>query len=232
MPEDVIETTQKLTCIDLYNEITGQAWSMFDGDVEAFDEFEKSVTTSMQKALSALWCSYKFPFRNKELTFETESGVSSYNKPTGNIAQIIVDRARVYDISIDKTFLKFEKNYRTLEEKTGKPTSFYFKNDKLYLYPTPDKEYEVNIGYWTMFAACDSEGNSKATLVNEDDYIDIPEEYNELFKNAYITKTMVYAIANHQDENYSGYKEQFDEAYKVLVNYIRGLETDKTIGWR
>lgn len=231
MTEDVLEA-QKLTYIDLYNEVTGQAWSMFDGDVEAQDEFEKSVTTSMQKALSALWCSYKFPFRLKELTLETESGVSSYKKPHGNISQFIVDRSRVYGVRIGGTYLNLEKNYRTLEEKSGKPTSFYIKNDKLYLYPTPDAAYEVNIEYWSMFAACDSEGNEKATFTEEDDYIDIPEEYNEIFKNAFITKCMVIAIANHQDENFSGYKEQFDEAYKILVDYVRGVETDKTIGWR
>ena len=101
---------------------------MFDGDVEAQDEFEKSVTTSMQKALSALWCSYKFPFRLKELTLETESGVSSYKKPHGNISQFIVDRSRVYGVRIGGTYLNLEKNYRTLEEKSGKPTSFYIKN--------------------------------------------------------------------------------------------------------
>ena len=61
-----------ITLIDLYNEITGQAWSMFDGDVEAQDEFETSVTTSIQKALSSIWCSYKFPFRNKTQNFKTK----------------------------------------------------------------------------------------------------------------------------------------------------------------
>lgn len=232
MADDVLEQeTEKLTFIDLYNEVTGQAWSMFDGDVEAYDEFEKSVTTSMQKALSALWCSYKFPFRNRELTLETKSGVSFYDTPNGNIVKKFVKGEKVFGVKIGKNFLSYEPDFETLEDKEGKPTHFYIKNDKLYLYPTPDDVYEVKVEYWTMFAACDSEGKSKATLVAEDDYIDIPEKYNEVFKNALITKCMVYAIASDADENHSGYQRQFDEAYKVLVDYVRGVEIDKTMGW-
>ena len=37
--------------IDLYNDVTGQPWSMFDGDVESEDEFESTVKLSIQKAL-------------------------------------------------------------------------------------------------------------------------------------------------------------------------------------
>ena len=71
--------------------MTGQAWSMFDGEVEAMDEFESSVTTSIQKALNSLWCSYKFPFRNKTMKFKTRSGVNQYSTPNGNIAQKILE---------------------------------------------------------------------------------------------------------------------------------------------
>jgi hypothetical protein len=112
------------------------------------------------------------------------------------------------------------------------PTKFYIKNDKLYLYPTPDKNYTMDIEYWTIYAACDVDGNSKATLENEDDYIDIPEKYEYLFKAALLPLAMVYAIASDSDENHSGYKRQYDEAYKILCDYARGIELEKRIGWR
>ena len=43
---------------------------------------------------------------------------------------------------------------------------------------------------------------------------------------------MLYAIASEQDENYSGYKEQYDKAYKILINYTSGLNNkEKRVYW-
>lgn len=221
-----------ITLIDLYNEITGQAWSMFDGDVEAQDEFESSVTTSIQKALSELWCSYKFPFRDKTMTFRTKSGVDSYSTPNGNIARKVINHKKVYAVRIGKNYLEYAPEYEELEEKTGEPTKFYYKNDKLYLYPTPDTAYKVEVDYWTIFAACDKDGISKATLEEEDDYIDIPVKYEHLFKMALLPLAMVTAIASDQDENHSGYQRQYEKAYKILIDFSRGIETEKRICMR
>ena len=216
-----------LTLIDLYNDITGQAWSMFDGDVEAQDEFEKSVTSSIQKALNELWCSYKFPFRNKTMSFRTRSGVFSYSAPNGNIATEMVKGKREYCVRIGKKYLEYEPDYKTLEEKEGEPEKFYYHNDKLYLYPTPDATYKVDVDYWALFSACNKEEESKATLELEDDYIDIPEKYEHVFKMALLPLAMTVAIANETDENYSGYYKQYEKAYKILIDFCRGLDTEK-----
>lgn len=221
-----------ITLIDLYNDITGQAWSMFDGDVEAQDEFESSVTSSIQKALSAIWCSYKFPFRNKTQIIKTKKGVATYSTPNGNIAQKTINNKKVYSIKIGKEYLQYEPNYELLEDKEGKPEKFYYKNDNLYLYPTPDDNYTVEVEYWTIFAACDEDGTSKATLEEENDYIDIPEKYEHLFKMALMPLAMVYAIASETDENNSGYQKQYDNAYKNLIEFSRGIDIEKRIGWR
>ena len=57
------------------------------------------------------------------------------------------------------------------------------------------------------------------------------ERYEQLFKSALLPKAMYYAIASETDENYNGYKEQYEEAYKLLIKYSRGIDIDKTIGW-
>ena len=212
--------------------MTGQAWSMFDGEVEAMDEFESSVTTSIQKALNSLWCSYKFPFRNKTMKFKTRGGVNQYSTPNGNIAQKILKNKKVYGVKIGKNYLEYEPDFETLEDETGTPEKFYVKNDKLFLYPTPDDSYDVEIEYWTIFAACDEDGNSKATLEVDTDYIDIDEKYESIFKAALLPLCMVYAIASDSDENHSGYQRQYEDAYKILVEFTRGIEIDKRIGWR
>lgn len=222
----------KITFIDLYNKITGQAWSMFDGEVEDKEEFETTVTTSIQKALSALWCSYKFVFRNKKSKITTRAGISEYNRPNGNIIRKTVGGKNVYGIKIDKNFLNYAPDYEILEEKSGKPEAFFIQNDKICLYPTPDKAYTVNVEYLTFNAACDSEGTEKANLKEETDYINIDERYADLFENTLMPLAMTYLIASDTDENFSQYKAQYENAYKNLIEMCKGADIEKTIGWR
>ena len=108
---------------------------------------------------------------------------------------------------------------------------FYKKGRKILIYPTPNASYDINIGYLSFNTACDDDGNSKANLEAEDDYIDIDEEYQDLFLKALMPLAMTYLIASEQDENFSQYKQQYDAAYKVLLDYCRGIEKDKIIGW-
>ena len=205
---------------------------MFDGDIEAQDEFESAVTTSIQKALSTLWCSYKFPFRYKKQTIETELNETAYTLPHGNIARKTINNKQVYCVKLGNTFLSYEPDCEVKEAKSGQPEYFYIDNDEICFYPTPDKAYEIEITYLTMYPAVDSEGNSKATLTDEDDCIDIPGKYEVLFLNALMPLAMTYAIASLTDENYAGYEKQFNDAYKILIDFTKGIDIEKRIGWR
>lgn len=204
---------------------------MFDGDVEAKDEFELSVTTSIQKALSALWCSYNFPFRRKFLSFETTPGYNTYETPNGNIVEKTVNGKSVYGVRSGKTYLNYNPDCELSEEQIGAPESFYIKNDEIILYPTPDDIYQIEIEYWTIFAAKNEDNEEKATLEEETDYIDVPTKYEHLFLNALMPLAMLYAIASDSDENTSGYKRQYDEAYKILIDFTRGLDVEKRVCW-
>ena len=118
-----------------------------------------------------------------------------------------------------------------MEQKSGKPTGFYVSNENIYLYPAPDDVYTINIEYLTLAIGEDDFGTAIYSLVNNEDSIDIPEKYENIFKNALITKAMLYAIASESDENYSGYKEQYERAYKILINYTSGIEKERKVFW-
>lgn len=222
-----------ITFIDLYNDITGQAWSMFDGEVEDKEEFETTVTTSIQKALSMLWNTYQFPFRNKTKKFTTKNGKVDYNCPNGNIVTKTVDGKTVFAINCNRKYLEFVDDVEVLEEKTGEPKQFSIKNDKIYLYPTPDDTYTVSVDYLDMFCAIDgAEGTAKANLKEDEDYLNIPEKYEDVFRNTILPLAMTYLIASETDENYSAYWRQFQLALDVLLECTLGINKDKTIGWR
>jgi len=220
-----------LTFLDIYNEVAGQAWSMYDGDADSIDEMESALKSSINKALSEIWCSYPFPFRYKTQTVMTSSGNAIYSTPNGNIVKKTVSGNQVYSIRIGKNYLEYLDDYETLDDREGKPTGFYIQNDNLVLYPTPDDTYTVTIEYLTLAIGESDFGDSVYSLQKDTDTIDIPEKYENIFKNALITKSMLYAIASEQDENYSGYKEQYDKAYKILINYSAGLDKEKRVYW-
>lgn len=220
-----------LTFLSIYNDVAGQAWSMYDGDAESSEEMESALKSSINKALSELWCSYPFPFRVKELNFSTKINVADYSTPNGNILKKSVNGSQVYSVRIGTNYLQFIDNYETLEPKTGLPTSFTIKNDLIYLYPTPDNIYPVSVEYLTLAIGESDFGDAIYTLENDNDSINIPEKYETIFKNALITKSMLYAIASETDENYSGYKEQFAKAYKILLNYTAGINREKRVTW-
>lgn len=220
-----------LTFLDIYNEVAGQAWSMYDGDAESVDEMESALKSSINKALSEIWCSYPFPFRIKTLTIATREGGNEYETPNGNILKKTVSGTQVYSIRIGTDYLEYLDDYETFEVKSGKPTGFYISNENIYLYPTPDNVYTVTIEYLTLAIGEDDFGSAIYSLQKEEDAINIPEKYENIFKNVLITKSMLYAIASETDENYSGYKEQYDKAYKILLNYTSGLEKERRVYW-
>ena len=220
-----------LTFLDIYNEVAGQAWSMYDGDAESVDEMESALKSSINKALSEIWCSYPFPFRIKTLTIATREGVNEYETPNGNILKKTVSGTQVYSIRIGTDYLEYLDDYETFEVKSDKPTGFYISNENIYLYPTPDSVYTVTIEYLTLAIGEDDFGTAIYSLQKEEDAINIPEKYENIFKNVLITKSMLYAIASETDENYSGYKEQYDKAYKILLNYTSGLEKERRVYW-
>ena len=66
-------------------------------------------------------------------------------------------------------------------------------------------------------------------LKEDDDYINIPERYETLFKNCLISLSMIYAIADDSDENHSGYQRQYENSLKTLIDYCQSGISDRRI---
>ncbi len=220
--------------LDFYNEVAEQAWSMYDADTSSKDEFESALKSSIQKALSELWCSYNFPWRLKTQKIKTKVLKNVYELPPGKIFIKTINGKEVYSIKCNKKYLKYLSNYEELidyEETTGEPTGFYVKGDKLYLFNIPDDVYTIEIEYYTLVIGYNKEEEDIYTLEEEDDIIEIPEKYEVLFKNALKTLSLAYSIADTTDENYEQYMIQYNRAYKLLIDYCSGIELNKRITW-
>lgn len=219
-----------LTFIDIYNGVAEQAWSMYDADAESVEDFESGLKSSINKALSELWCSYAFPFRIKEYAITTDGTTHKYSMPNGIIYKKTVNGSQRYSVRlVGVGYLEYADNLDTLEPTKGVPSSFQVYNDYIILDTIPEKDNTIIVEYLDLAIGEDSMGDKLYELKSDEDTIDVPEKYEILFKNALITKSMTYAIADKTDENYAGYLEQYENAYKILVQYCIGIDTDKRI---
>ena len=212
-----------LKFIDIYNDVANQAWSMFDSDIQDKADIDPTLTSSINKALADLWASYPFPFRLKNFSFYTKPHIKAYPPPFGQV----LTKNDNYDISLNNS--KLTPISPLSDTSQGIPTNFYFSNNALCLYPIPDNRYSISINFLTLAYSFKSDGTPLFELSNPDDTIDIPLHLNTLFKNALITKTMLYAISSKSDEIYSGYKEQFEKAFRLLVKYSKSINNDKKV---
>lgn len=207
---------------------------MFDNDADSVEDFESSMKISINKAVSYLWNNYDWCFKKKEKTYKTQIGKAYYKLPNGKLLKKYSSGEKTYGVLCENNYLEYVKNPRTLDNnETGTPTSFYIKNDLLYLYPKPDKGYQLLVEYDLIPFGLNKDDEEIFELKEDDDRINIYEKYETLFKNCVISLAMIYAIADKSDENHSGYQQQYDDALAILLKFCEGDGglTDKTIGW-
>ena len=89
--------------------------------------------------------------------------------------------------------------------------------------------YKINIEYATFAIGLDFQRKPIYALREDTDTIVLPDKYKQLFLNALISKSMMYALASLSDENYEGYSVQFDKAYKLLIKAVGGRKKNRRI---
>lgn len=214
-----------LTLLDIYNQVTGQAWSVFDTDVESQEEFDSAVLSSIQKALSVIWHSHNFSFRLRQKEISIIEGKSKYIKPCGMIRK---NGVRLVDGNNIETIQEIDEfDIKNIAKE--KPNGFYILSDKIILNKVPDKNYKLLITYYTGKMGLNNDNISIYNLQRLDDKLDIPEQFEDLFLRALATKSMVNAIASNISRNYQPYISDFIENYRTLLCQTTGIEQDKKI---
>ena len=218
-----------LTLLDLYNTAASQEWAMYDNDAVSDSEFEESFVLAINKSIIEILSSYEFPFRERTHLILTIPKMAEYNLPSGLIKRGKCNGEERYAVKYNSVLLDFIENPLELEPKLGVPDSFYIKNDKIVLYPTPQEKGLVTIDYITLAIGENADGEEIFALKKDSDVLTVPVYLEELMKEAIITRTMLNTIASESDENYSAYLKQANKAYKLLIKYSKGVGQDKSI---
>lgn len=214
-----------LSLQSIYNQVTGQSWSIYETNIIDFDEAEKSVIIAIQKALRMLWNAHPYSFRLKNRSIKLVPNLERYSRPDGNIVQNGVKLIDTQEILKPKMYKDI------LGNEVGKPKYFYIKYNKLFFYPTPDKEYSVSIDHNTFKMGVNEKGESLYNLSKPTDSLNIPEIYEDLFLHALMNKSMLNALTSGKSELFQPYLAQFVESYRNLVTKTSGLDTEMEIRW-
>lgn len=220
-----------LNFLDLYNECAGQPWSMFDNDATSADDLESALKISINKAISFLWNYQPWSFRYATQNSKTKAGRNQYVLPEGTLTRKVTNNQVKYSIKCNGKNLAYIDDSDGLESKQGEPESFYISGEYIYLYPTPDNVYPLSMEYLLLPYGLNDDEEALYELEQETDRVNVPEKYEKAFKNCLISLAMMYAIADETDENYSGYKKQYDDALNVLMKQCVDKITNKRITW-
>ena len=144
--------------LDLYNDVASQPWSMFDSGAEIKEDFEPALVSSINKAIMDIWYSYPFSFRIKSYSFHTMPNNSKYELPNGNIVNESSIEDNLFAIKIGEHYLEYNPD-NNLDDKIGIPKEFRIEEDKIILYPSPDKKYLINIKYLNLAIGFDKDDN-------------------------------------------------------------------------
>lgn len=187
---------------------------------DSFAEVEENVKLAVKQANSFIFGLRDFPFRIKKGGVVTDKNV--FNAPDGNISKVWVENSGRYLEPLgtnDGDVL--DANVK------GVPTHYWIdygdNGAVVHLYPTPDKSYNILYRYATNLKARDMNGNEKYNLEELTDVVNLPNDsaLEDLYMQCLYNKTMVYLIADAQDENYVPYEKQFEEAYRNLLSLGR-----------
>lgn len=120
----------------------------------------------------------KLDFREKEskTTFDTVIGTPNYDMPMGYDALLMLsisgaDETDTLRVQLDRSDQKiYEQEHDEAVTAYAKPTKYHRYNDGIWLAPTPDKVYTINVNYLTTL---EDLSNSNATPP-------IPQSWHEI----------------------------------------------------
>lgn len=218
-----------ITFLELYNEVAGQPWSMFDADAESMDDLESALKTSINKATSHLWNLQAWSFRVQEQNTRLFKGRNKLAMPNGKLLKESSNGFTSYGVKCDGKELQYLEDTSNLTDKEGTPEYFYVKGENIYFYPTADDTYKIEISYLLLPYALSEDGDELYEFKEETDTLNVPDKYCPMFRNCLISLSMIYAIADESDENHSGYQKQYDDALMTLIEYCNTPIVDRRI---
>lgn len=194
--------------------------SMIDPeDIADTSSEEFTSLRRIQQGCHSELCNRKdFPFKEHNKTIKTKVGQSEYANPDGTIVSLWVKG--------NTKKMTYDKNIRLLREANGNPTTYGVNsNDKIVLYPTPDKVYEVDITYNSTKNVIDTEGNYSYTITIGST-LDIPERVQHLYFDALEYRVLFEYMRKVTNPRLDETKQLFEAKWQAFLDASRTVDSE------
>ena len=158
-----------------------------------------------------------FPYKKKNKTFTTQVGISNYEAPEGTIVELWVKgntKKMIYD-----------PNIRLLREANGNPTTYGFNSDELVLYPTPDKEYEIDVTYNNTKNVIDTLGNL-SYIITIGSTLDMDDDVQHLYFDALEYRVLYEYMRKVSNPRLEETLNLFNQKWQAFLNASRVVDTE------
>ena len=159
-----------------------------------------------------------FPFKKKNKTLKTQTNKSEYPTPDGTIIELWVKG--------NTKKMTYDPNIRLLREAKGNPTTYGVKGtDKLVLYPTPDKSYEIDMTFNSTKNVIDIEGNSSYTITIGST-LDMNNNVKHLYFDALEYRVLYEYMRKVSNPRLSETEKLFNEKWQAFLNASRVVDSE------
>lgn len=220
-----------ITAQRILTELGHRAWSGFNADDMVFDnEDSLQARTELNFALRYLINLVDFPFRGKEQLIETDKDNELYSMPEGQITSI-------YNANTLNEIEFIGDNTQYNKEAKGEPSAYWIDynnpQERIRLYPIPDKTYNYNVVYNQYKPIIDYKVKSKKKFEfeNAEDYINMPSNLEYLFMDCLVLRTIITNMKDEQDENYRPTIDNFNEAWRVFLKACKPTKINNKVVW-
>lgn len=194
--------------------------SMIDPEDIADTSSEEFISLRrIQQGCHSELCNRKdFPFKEHNKTIKTKVGQSEYANPGGTIVSLWVKG--------NTKKMTYDKNIRLLREANGNPTTYGVNsNDKIVLYPTPDKVYEVDITYNSTKNVIDTDGNYSYTIT-VGSTLDIPERVQHLYFDALEYRVLFEYMRKVTNPRLDETEQLFESKWQAFLDASRTVDSE------
>lgn len=194
--------------------------SMIDPeDIADTSSEEFTSLRRIQQGCHSELCNRKdFPFKEHNKTIKTKVGQSEYANPDGTIVSLWVKG--------NTKKMTYDKNIRLLRESNGNPTTYGVNsNDKIVLYPTPDKVYEVDVTYNSTKNVIDTDGNYSYTIT-VGSTLDMPERVQHLYFDALEYRVLFEYMRKVTNPRLDETEQLFESKWQAFLDASRTVDSE------
>lgn len=219
-----------ITGQDILTELGHSAWSGFNADDMVWDNEDSwQARTELNKGIRHLFNLKDFPFRGKEQNIETDKNNELYSMPDGQITTI-------YNADTLEELIFIGDNSEFNKESIGKPSHYWIDYNnpaqRIRLYPIPDKTYNLNVVYNQFLPVIDYKTKKKKyKFENGEDYINMPNNIVDLFKDCLVMRVIITNMKDDQDENFQPAINEFNEMWRLFIRACRPKRVENRFVW-